>query len=127
MKPYERLLKYVVVRTPSDENSSTVPSSVCQFDLAHILLQELKDLGVENAYIDDKGFVYGKIPATIGYEHCPRIGFMAHMDTVSDFCDQEIVPVVTENYNGNDMILGTSGRTLTTKNFPHLPSLKGRV
>lgn len=127
MKPYERLLNYVVIKTPSDENSTTVPSSECQYNLAHLLLKELKELGVDNAYIDDKGFVYGKIPATPGYEHCPKIGFMAHMDTVSDFCDQDITPVVIENYNGEDLPLGTSGRTLTAKTFPHLPSLKGRT
>lgn len=127
MKAYERLLKYVVVRTPSDENSSTVPSSQCQYDLANILLQELKDLGVTSTHIDHKGFVYGKIPATPGYEDCPKIGFMAHMDTVSDFCEHDIVPIVTENYNGEDFVLGNSGRTLRVKDFPHLPSLKGRT
>ena len=99
MRAFERLLKYVVVRTPSDDSSNTVPSSTCQFDLAHILLDELKELGVDNAYMDDKGFVYGIIPATPGHESCIKLGFMAHMDTVSDYCDQEIVPVVTENYD----------------------------
>ena len=69
MKAYERLLKYVVVRTPSDENSETVPSSKCQFDLANILVDELKELGVE-AHVDDQCYVYGKIPATPGYENC---------------------------------------------------------
>ena len=82
MKAYERLLKYVIVRTPSDESSETVPSSACQFDLAKLLLAELKELGVKDAYMDDKSFVYGKIPATPGYENCTKIGFMAHMDTV---------------------------------------------
>jgi len=127
MKAYERLLKYVVIRTPSDEESTTVPSSACQFDLAKVLLAELKELGVKDAYMDDKAFVYGKIPATPGYEHCTSIGFLAHMDTVSDYCSQDIVPVVIENYNGEDLTLGTSGRSLCVKNFPHLPSLKGRT
>ncbi len=127
MKAYERLLKYVVVRTPSDENSITVPSSAYQFDLAKILLEELKELGVTDSYMDDKSFVYGKIPATEGYEDCTKIGFIAHMDTVSDYCDHDIVPVVTENYNGEDFVLGNSGRVLSVKNFPHLPSLKGRT
>lgn len=53
MKAYERLLKYVVVRTPSDETSDTVPSSKCQFDLAGILVDELKELGVE-AHVEDR-------------------------------------------------------------------------
>ena len=127
MKAYERLLKYVVVRTPSDESSETVPSSACQFDLAKLLLAELKELGVKNAYMDDKSFVYGKIPATPGYENCTKIGFMAHMDTVADFCDHDIIPVVIENFDGEDFELGTSGRFLNAKQFPYLPSLKGRT
>ena len=127
MRAYERLLKYVVVRTPSDENSSTVPSSPCQFELGKILVEELKSLGVDNAYMDEKGFVYGKLPATSGYEDKVKLGFIAHMDTVADFCDHDIVPVITENYNGEDFPLGTSGRTLTLTDFPHLADCKGRT
>lgn len=127
MKAYERLLKYVVVRTPSEENSETVPTSECQFDLARLLLAELKALGVENAYMDDKCFVYAVLPATPGFEDKTKLGFIAHMDTVSDFCDHDIVPVITENYDGGDLALGTSGRVLSVKSFPHLASLKGRT
>lgn len=127
MRAYERLLKYVVVRTPSDGDSKTVPTTPCQFDLARILVDELKELGVENASVDDKCFVYGSIPATAGYEDKTKLGFIAHIDTVSDFCDHDIVPVVTENFDGEDLPLGTSGRTLSVRDFPHLPSLKGRT
>ena len=127
MRAYERLLKYVVVRTPSDENSQTVPSSPCQFELADLLVTELKALGIDNAYVDDKCFVYGKLAATLGLESATKLGFIAHMDTVADFCDHDITPVITENYNGEDLVLGTSGRILSVKNFPHLPSLKGRT
>ncbi len=127
MRAYERLLKYVPVRTPSDETSNTVPSSACQFELANILAEELKNLGVENAYVDDKSFVYGTIPATKGYEDKTKLGFLAHLDTVSDYCDHDIVPVITENYDGQDFVLGDSGRTLRVKDFPHLTSLKGRT
>lgn len=127
MKAYERLLKYVVLRTPSDENSSTVPSSVCQFDLAKVLLQELQELGVTDSYLDEKGFVYGKIPATPGYETYTKLGFLAHMDTVSDYCENEIVPVVVSNYNGKDLPLRNGTRILSVKNFPHLSSLEGRT
>ena len=126
MKAYERLLKYVFVRTPSDETSDTVPSSKCQFDLAGILVDELKELGVE-AHVDEQCYVYGKIPATPGYESSPKIGFIAHMDTVSDFCDHEIVPVLHPDYDGKDLVLGESGRTLEVSAFPHLPELKGRT
>ncbi len=127
MRAYERLLKYVVVRTPSDENSSTVPSSPCQFELGKLLVEELKELGIDNAYMDEKGFVYGKLPATAGCEDKVKLGFIAHMDTVADFCDHDIVPVITENYNGEDFPLGTSGRTLTLTDFPHLANYKGRT
>ena len=126
MRAYERLLKYVTVRTPSDSESSTVPTSACQFELANILAGELRELGVD-AYVDDKAFVYGKIPATKGYENTTKLGFLAHLDTVSDYCDKEIVPVITENYNGEDLALGDSGRVLRVKDFPHLPTLKGRT
>lgn len=127
VKAYERLLKYVVVRTPSDENSETVPSSKCQFDLAHLLEEEMKELGLTDVYLDDQCYLYGKLPATEGLEDKPAIGFIAHMDTVSDFCDHDITPVITENYNGEDLTLGTSGLTLSTETFPHLKDLKGRT
>ena len=84
MKAYERLLNYVKILTPSNENSQTVPSSDCQFDLARVLENEMKELGLSDVYLDDKCYLYGKLPATKGYENCPAIGFIAHMDTVSD-------------------------------------------
>lgn len=87
MRAYERLLNYVVVRTPSDEHSTTSPSSQCQFDLAHILADEMTALGISDVSLDEFCYVYGKIPATPGYENKPSIGFIAHMDTVSDYCD----------------------------------------
>ena len=82
MKAYERLLNYVKILTPSNENSQTVPSSDCQFDLARVLENEMKELGLSDVYLDDKCYLYGKLPATKGYENCPAIGFIAHMDTV---------------------------------------------
>ncbi|SHJ78680.1 peptidase T [Hespellia stercorisuis] len=127
MKAYERLLRYVVVRTPSDEESDTVPSSKCQFELARMLAAELKELGVEDAVVDEQCYLYGHIPATEGYEDRQSIGFIAHMDTVSDFCSHAIVPVVTENYDGKDLVLGESGRTIRTDVFKELPLLKGRT
>ena len=127
MKAFERLLNYVVVRTPSDEESNTVPSSQCQFDLARPLVKELKELGIEDAEVDDMCYVYGHMPATPGYENKTKIGFMAHMDTVSDFCDHDIVPVVTPDYNGEDFPLGDSGRTLKVDMFGHLKNYKGRT
>ncbi len=127
MKAYERLLKYVVVRTPSDENSETVPSSQCQFNLAKLLETEMKESGLKDVHLDDQCYLYGNLPATAGYEDKPAIGFIAHMDTVADFCDHDIVPVLTENYSGEAMEIGKSGLILSPETFPHLASLKGRT
>ena len=68
MKAYERLLSYVKVFTPSSEETSTSPSTQYQFDLARLLVQELKELGVKDADVDEHCYVYGHIPATRGYE-----------------------------------------------------------
>ena len=127
MKAYERLLNYVKILTPSNENSQIVPSSDCQFDLARVLEKEMNKLGLTDVYLDDKCYLYGKLPATKGYENCPAIGFIAHMDTVSDFCDHPIRPILTKNYNGEALPLGDSSLVLDPKVFPHLSSLKGRT
>ena len=127
MRAYERMLKYVVVRTPSLENQDCVPSTACQFDLAKILVEELKELGVENAFVDDKCYVYGSLPATPGYEDRTKLGLSAHIDTIWDFRDKPVVPRVIENFDGQDFTLGDSGLVLSAKDFPMLPSLKGRT
>jgi len=127
MKAYERLLNYAVILTPSDESSDTVPSSKCQFDLAKKLVTEMNALGIQDVRADDKCYIYGKVPATPGYEDKTTLGLIAHMDTVSDFCDHDIVPVVTPNYDGKDFPLGNSGRILETSTFKHLPDLAGRT
>ena len=127
MEAYKRLLNYVTILTPSDENSQTIPSSGCQFDLARVLEKEMKELGLTDVYLDDKCYLYGKLPATEGYESCPSIGFIAHMDTVSDFCDHQIRPILAGNYSGEALDLGNSGLVLDPNVFPHLSSLKGRT
>ncbi|MBE5913316.1 MAG: peptidase T [Pseudobutyrivibrio ruminis] len=127
MRAYERLLNYVKVYTTSDEESTTVPSTARQFDLAKILVEELKGLGIEDAKVDDKCYVYASIPATKGYEDKKAIGFIAHMDTAPDFCGENVNPIIEENYNGEDIVLGTSGRTIKVSDFPHLKELKGRT
>ena len=127
MKAYERLLKYVQIDTPSNPAGDCVPSSSCQFDLAKVLVEELKEIGVENAQVDDKCYVYASIPATKGYENCKKLGFIAHMDTAPDFNGCGVKPQIIENYDGNDVTLGESGRVLKVKDFPELAHLKGRT
>ena len=127
MRAYERLIKYVMIPTASDDRCLSLPSTECQFDLAHVLVEELKEMGITDARVDEKCYVYASIPATPGYENSKVLGLIAHMDTVSDFADKQVQPIIHENYDGGDLPLGNSGRTLEVKVFPHLPSLKGRT
>ena len=92
MKAYERLLNYVVVHTTSDEESTTVPTTARQFDLANLLVDELKAIGVADAAVDELCYVYGTLPATKGYENAARLGFIAHMDTAPDFSGENVKP-----------------------------------
>lgn len=127
MRAYERLLNYVRIWTTSDEDSETVPSSDRQLDLAKILVEEMKAMGVMDARVDEKGYVYGSLKATEGMEDKPAIGFIAHMDTAPDFNGRDVKPQLIENYDGGDVCLGDSGRTLSVSDFPHLKELKGRT
>ena len=81
MKAYERFLKYVSVWTTSDANSETVPSADRELVLAKLLVEEMKELGIVDARVDEKGYVYGSVPATPGCEKAPALGLIAHMDT----------------------------------------------
>lgn len=127
MRAYERLLNYVKIYTTSDEETGLTPSTSRQFDLANQLACEMKSIGVQNVYVDEKCYVYGEIPATKGYEDVPKIGFIAHMDTAPDFSGENVNPQVIEGYDGGDVKLGQSGRILYVKDFPHLLKLAGRT
>ena len=127
MRAYERLLKYVKINTKSDDGSTTVPTTAIQFDLANILVSELKEIGCVNVRADDKCYVYAEIPASAGCENAKALGFIAHMDTSPDFSGEGVDPQIHENYDGGDVVLGDSGRVLSVKTFPHLATLKGRT
>lgn len=127
MKAYERLLKYARIWTTSDEESTTSPTTSRQFDLAKQLVEEMKEIGIEDAYMDEFGYVYGHIPATPGYEDRTAIGFIAHMDTAPDYSGENVNPQIIENYDGNDVSLGTSGKVLSVAEFPSLKTLVGRT
>lgn len=77
--------------------------------------------------MDDKCYVYGKIPAAKGMEQVPALGFIAHMDTAPDYSGQHVMPQIINDYNGEDVNLGESGQVLSAKTFPHLKKLKGRT
>lgn len=127
MRAYERFLNYVKIHTTSDEDSQDTPSSKRQFDLGNLLVQELEKLGVSDVRMDDKCYVYGKIPAVKGMEQVPALGFIAHMDTAPDYSGQHVMPQIINDYNGEDVNLGESGQVLSAKTFPHLKKLKGRT
>lgn len=127
MRAYERLLGYVKVNTASSESGAgTSPSTQRQFDLARLLADELRALGVADAELTGSCYVYGHLEATPGCEGAPGLGLIAHMDTAPDFSGENVRPRVIENYDGGEVELG-AGRTLSAKDFPHLPSLKGRT
>lgn len=125
MRAYERLLKYVSVYTTSDPDSATVPSSMRQYDLAHQLVEELKTLGLENVHVDENCVVYGWLSATAGCEKQPALGFIAHMDTAPDCAGENVKPQIIENYDGGDVLLAGSGKTLSPAAFPTLKKLAG--
>ena len=125
MRAYERLLRYVKVHTTSDFHTRTVPSTTIQLDLAHQLVNEMKELGLTGVHVDDFGVVYGWLEATPGCEDVPALGFVAHMDTSPDFSGEHVRPQIIENYDGGDVVLAGSGDMLCTREFPELPSLKG--
>lgn len=127
MRAYERFLNYVKVHTTSDSDSTTHPSSMRQFDLAHMLVEEMKALGIEDARVDDKCYVYGTLPATEGYEAVKALGFIAHMDTADAASGADIKPQIHENYDGTDVLLPGSGVYLTVKQFPFLAEMKGQT
>ena len=127
MKAYERLLSYVKVFTPSSEETGTSPSTQYQFDLARLLVQELKELGVKDADVDEHCYVYGHIPATRGYESRQKLGFIAHMDTAPDFSGKDVKPQIIPDYDGGDILLKGSQDILKVSDFPSLASLKGRT
>ena len=127
MKAYERFLKYVSVWMTSDETSETVPSADRELVLAELLVEEMKELGIEDARVDEKGYVYGSVPATPGCENAPALGLIAHMDTAPDAPGDNIHPQIIEKYDGKDVVLGTSGKTIKVEEFPYLADLKGRT
>ena len=127
MKAYERLLRYVKFNTKSSESSGTHPSTENQFVLAKELKNELEELGCADVRLDDKCYLYARLPATDGCKNAPKIGFIAHMDTAPDFTAEGVSPIITENYNGEILQLSDSGKVLDPKIFPHLKSLIGRT
>ena len=127
MRAYERFLKYVTIYTTSDEKSASHPTTARQFDLAHLLVEQLKELGVADAAVDEKCYVYGTLPATPGYEEKPALGFVSHMDTAPAAPGENVKPQVFENYDGGDVLFAGTGEYMTVEKFPELANWKGQT
>ncbi len=127
MRAYERFLHYAQIDTASDPNSGKHPSTATQFDLAKLLVEQLLALGVADARVDEKCYVYGTLPATAGLEDKPALGLIAHMDTAPDASGKGVCPVLHENYDGGDVLYPLTGALMTVEKFPFLAKMKGET
>lgn len=127
MRAYERLLNYVKIHTASSPETGATPSTPGQWDLARLLVDELKGLGLEAPSVDEHCIVTAWLPATPGLEHVPALGFLAHMDTSPAFSGEGVGPIVHENYDGGDIVLPKGGRTIRTADFPWLSRFRGKT
>lgn len=127
MRACERLLNYVKIHTTSSSASGVTPSTPCQWDLAKQLVDELKELGLENPAVDGNCIVTAWLPATAGCEDAPALGLIAHMDTAPDFSGEGVDPIVHENYDGGDIVLPREGRVIRVSDFPWLAKMKGKT
>lgn len=127
MRAYERLIKYVQIHTASSEETGATPSTPGQWDLARVLVDELKELGLENPGVNEHCVVTAWLPASPGCENAPALGLLAHMDTAPAFSGENVKPILHENYDGGDIALPQGGRVIKAADFPFLAGLKGKT
>ena len=128
-KVVENFLRYVKIDTQSsEENSTKVPSTEKQRDLAKLLYRELTELGAENVrYDEEHGYVYAVIPSNLSGKEAPAIGFIAHMDTSEAVSGANVNPRIIENYDGKDIVLNEEKNIVTyVAEFPMLKECKGK-
>lgn len=123
----ERFTTYVKVDTQSNENSETCPSTEGQLTLANMLVEELKSIGMQEVTIDGNGYVMATLPANTEKD-VPTIGFLAHVDTATDFTGKNVKPQVVENYDGQQIVLNKEQNIiLSPADFPELPEYEGHT
>lgn len=126
-KLLERFLRYISIDTQSDPESTTFPSTKKQFDLANLLVKELKELGLEDAHVDEHCYVMATLPANTDKD-IPVIGFVAHVDTAPDMDGHNIKPRIVKNYDGQDILLNKEkDMWLKVEDFPELAKYKGQT
>src|SRR5574344_1985723 len=114
MKNIQRFIRYAQIDTQADENSSTIPSTEKQKNLSSLLVNELKELGLSDAFMDEYGVVYGHLPG-----EGDKIGFNSHVDTALEVTGTNCQPKIIEKYDGKDIKLNEK-YVLSAKQFPYL-------
>jgi len=121
----DRLTRYVKVDTQADAASESTPSTEKQWDLIHMLEEEIKALNLE-VDVDDKGYLMATLPSNTDKD-VPTIGLLAHIDTSPDYHASNVNPVIVEQYNGENITLGNTDKVLSTKTFPQLEKVIGHT
>lgn len=126
-KVVEKFLRYVSFDTRSDEESATVPSTPGQLVLARELARELEAMGLEDAWVDEKGYVMATLPSNMDRE-TPVLGFIAHLDTSMEVSGKDVKPQFVENYDGGDIVLDKEQDiVLSPRDFPELKNYVGET
>ena len=120
----DRFIEYAKIYTTSDESSETCPSTARQKDLGNLLVKQLKEMGIDNANMDENGYVYASLESNLDRES-KSIGFISHMDTAPDMSGENVKPQILE-YKGGDIKLSDSVTT-TVEDFPFLKDLEGQT
>jgi tripeptide aminopeptidase len=116
----ENFIRYAKIDTTADPNSTTFPSTMKQKDLAKVLVEELKNLGINDAEMDEWGYVFGTIPSNTE-KNAPTICFCSHMDTAPDVTGTNVKPIVHRNYTGQPIVLPDDPtQIITTEMHPYL-------
>ena len=119
-KNVERFIRYAKIDTQADENTGTTPSTEKQKNLSRLLVKELKELGLEDAYMDEYGIVYAHMDG-----EGDVIGLNAHIDTALEVTDENVNPQIIEKWDGKDIKLNEQ-YTLSLNEFPHMKAYVGK-
>lgn len=117
----ERFKRYVQIDTTADPNSTSFPSSMKQKDLAKTLVEELKEMGIKDAFMDEWGYVFATIPSTSTKQDIPTICFCSHMDTAPDCSGTNVKPIVHRKWDGSPIVLPDDNtQVITIEQHPYL-------
>ena len=123
----DRFIRYIKIDTQSVRKSDTFPSTEKQRNLAKLLVQELRDLGLKDAGMDKYGYVTATLPSNVDWD-VPVVGFLAHMDTSPDLSGENINPQFIENYDGGMVVLNAEKNILMDpEEFPDLKKYIGKT